>query len=671
MTRALRFLCVLTLAALSAFALAQPKQQSSWTAHALDATVRAGESTQVVFEGTITKDWYVYGPQIKGYWQSTVASLADDNKAPVKVVADPSTGENIWPVGYKYKVPSADGEGKTDAVVYKHAVAFGLPIQIAEDAKPGETTIKVTITSQACSTVNGTCDIPRPHTLEVPLTIEAGTARPDHVTPVVSAPTQPEGYELPPADEQYTGEATTPEAAPDTTNPSAQDSGPKLPSESQGIFAFFIVSMGAGLLALLTPCVWPMIPVTVSYFSKQGDDKAANLKAALAYGLGIIFTFVGLGLGAAIIFKSAGGPQVFAANVWVNLFLGLLFIVLAMNLFGYYEILIPTKFVNKVQGKAKSGGWIAPVLLGFVFSLTSFTCTVPFVGSVLVGATTGNYLFPIVGMLGFSLAFAVPFFLLALAPQAVSKLPKSGTWMNTIKGFLGFVELAAALKFLSNAELTFQFGFLTYPVYMAVWVAIFAVSALYLFGLIKIPNDEGGIVGNGRRIGGFAMVAFSGYLLACINTPTLLGSGVAFAPPTVYPGTHVATVDGLSWTDTYKEVLAKAKEENKPVFLNFTGVTCSNCRVMEARFRNNAEYIKRLKPFVLGELYTDRNTPDDNEHAKIREDLTKSAANPTYVILKPDGTFVSFYPGLAQSDQDFFKFLEDGYKNAGGTESSS
>ncbi len=266
--------------------------------------------------------------------------------------------------------------------------------------------------------------------------------------------------------------------------------------------------------------------------------------------------------------------------------------------------------------------------------------------------------------LAFSLAFAIPFFLLALAPQGLKKLPKSGTWMNTIKGFLGFVELAAAMKFFSNAELTFAIGFLTYPVYMAIWSIIFALAALYLFGFIKIPNDEGGIVGPGRKITGSLMVVFVGYLLAATNTPTLLGSGIAFTPPIPYPGTKQISADGLTWNHTFEEAMEVAKTENRPVFLNFTGVTCANCRVMENKFRNNKDYIENLKPFILAELYTDRGTEEDNAHGKKREEYTQSSSNPAYVIVKPDGTLVASFLGLAQNDQDFVNFLKEGYKNA-------
>lgn len=649
----------ITVIFIASIASAQPKVHSAWTASLKDSDLRAGEYGQIIFEATIDDDWYIYGPQIKGYWQSSGAQLAEGNTGAVKV-----SGDNIWPEGLLYKVADEEGNPEaTDVVIYKHAVRFALPFQVNSDAT-GDQQIVVKLDTQACSSITGLCDPPLPVEFTIDLAVASGEARPEKSQPDVSTPEQPSGYEKP-SPEESSASLDSRSAASDSDAPKteSQQNAELEKAKSQGIIPFFLFSMVTGLLALLTPCVWPMIPVTVSYFSKQSEQGGSKLGSALAYGLGIIFTFVGLGLLTAIIF-GAVGPQVLAANVWVNLGLGILFVVLAANLFGYYEIMIPTKFVNKVQSKAKGAGWIAPVLLGFVFSLTSFTCTVPFVGTILVGATNGDYLYPIVGMLGFSLAFAVPFFLLALTPQALSKLPKSGTWMNTIKGFLGFVELAAAMKFFSNAELTFMLGFLTYPVYMAIWSIIFTLAALYLFGFIKIPNDEGGVVGIGRKVIGTAMVAFVGYLLAATNSPQLLGSGIAFTPPIPYPGTAQVSTSGLKWSHTFEEAMEQAKAENKPVFLNFTGVTCANCRVMENRFRNNKDYIENLKPFILAELYTDRGTEEDNAHGKKREEYTQSSSNPAYVIVKPDGTYVSSFLGLAQNDQDFINFLKEGYKVA-------
>lgn len=655
---ALKGVFALLLTLVSLIAVAQPASHVKWTGYLLDKDIRAGESTQVVLEGTIAPDWYVYGPQIPGYWVTTVASLHADNQAPVT-----TTGENYWPEGQLYK--TADEEGNphsADVVIYTGNVRFSMPITVNADAA-GSSILKFKVATQSCSSITGQCDAPIPQTVEIPLEVVSGEARADKVTPPNTAPEQPEGYVKPEPDKSSNlvkdgkVQGATSEASKDSGTATSSQEDQINNAKKSGIVPFFLLSLATGFLALLTPCVWPMIPVTVSYFSKQADNgKQAALGQALAYGLGIIFTFVGLGLVTAAIF-GAVGPQVLAANVWVNLFLTVLFIVLAANLFGYYEILIPTKFVNKVQGKAKGGGFIAPILLGFVFSLTSFTCTVPFVGTILVSATTGDWLFPIVGMLGFSLAFAVPFFLLALAPQAVSKLPKSGTWMNTLKGFLGFVELAAAMKFLSNAELTFKVGFLTFPVYLAVWILIFSLAALYLFGLIKIPNDEGAKVGLGRKIGGVLMIGLVGFLMASINHPPLLGSALAFTPPTPYPG------QDTTWDESYESALKDAKEKNKPVFLNFTGVTCANCRVMEARFKNNEAYKKSLSRFVLAELYTDRGTPEDNANAKLREDMTKSSSNPAYVIVTPDGKVVKSFLGLGE-DQAFLQFLDDGYNQA-------
>ena len=661
MTRFTRLFATLLLGLLAIAAFAQPKHLSSWSFRVLNPDVRAGESTQILFDGVIEKDWYIYGPQIKGYWRHTNAVLADTNTAPITV-----EGDDIWPEATMYKVADEQGNpDSADVAIYKEAVTFAVPVKIDESATPGEYVITFDLTAQACSTVNGLCDPGMTKPVEIPITIQPGEARAEHISTVNVIPEQPAGYHEPEAGTSYTEWAAASSGTPETAPPASGDKPTDTTTESinkakeAGVLPFFLLSIGAGFLALLTPCVWPMIPVTVSYFSKQSTDgdKKKGLKLASAYCLGIIGTFVGLGLVSAPLFGAAGA-QGFAANKWVNIFLGVLFVVLALNLFGYFEIAIPTKFVNKIQGKARNGGFIAPILLGFVFSLTTFTCTVPFVGTILVSATQGDYLFPIVGMFGFSLAFAIPFFFLALAPGAVSKLPKSGTWLNIVKGTMGFIELAAGLKFISNAELAFSAGFLTYPVYMAIWVLIFAATALFLFGIVVVPNSQDSKVGVGRKVAGVAMVGFCFYLLVAVNKPSILGSGIAFTPPIPYPGTQVAHASGLEWNHTYEATLAKAKEENKPMFLNFTGVTCANCRVMENRFHNREEYIEALKPYVLGELYTDRSdNPDDVAHAALREKLVNTSSNPSYVIVNPDGTVIDFYLGAALSPEAEEEFL--------------
>jgi len=307
----------------------------------------------------------------------------------------------------------------------------------------------------------------------------------------------------------------------------------------------------------------------------------------------------------------------------------------------------------------RKGGLIGPILMGLTFSLTTFTCTVPFVGTLMVAAAKGSWGYPIAGMLAFSFAFAVPFFFLALFPQYLANLPKSGSWLTAVKAYMGFLELAAALKFISNAELIWLLGWLTRPVFLAIWFGIFAVGGLYLLGWLLLPHGaEGMKVGPVRRILGVATLAVAVYWLAAIQGAPM-GQFSGFLPPDPYPGRSSATAK-IQFGSDLDKALAQAKDERKGVFVNFTGYTCTNCRVMEGEVFPKPEIAKRINGFVPTELYTDSGKPDDNANAALREKLTGVSTNPTYVILAPDKTVLKVFQGLEVSDKDFVEFLDAG-----------
>lgn len=493
-------------------------------------------------------------------------------------------------------------------------------------------TAKLNVTYQACDV--GGC-LP-PKRVEVPVDLTGVTASDPPAVPATAATVTP----TPPAD-----------------------------PASSGLVPFFWVSFLAGFAALATPCVFPMIPITVSVFSKQG--KAKGIGKAVAFSLGIIGTFTLLGVLTSAI-AGATGLQYLANNPWVNLFLAGLFIFFAFNLFGMYEISLPSGLVNKVNPEGKSG-FIAPVLMGFVFSLTSFTCTVPVVGTLLVTAAQGNYLTATVGMLGFSTAFALPFFLLAIFPQYLASLPKSGGWLAETKAYLGFLELAAAVKFLSNVDLAWNLAILTRPVFVASWVAILTLATLFVIGAIRIPHVETGRLTPVRGFFGAASLVLTLWVASALNGNTLGLLGSMF-PPDPYPGVVTAQSSRESkWVSTYDAAVARAKEENKPLFIDFTGVFCTNCRYMESNVFPDPSVEKEFENFVLAKLYTDRpDNPDDQKHERIKLDLTKNAANPVYVILRPDGTMVSFLtyptsPNLGEQIRVFREFLQAGYQSARGS----
>lgn len=439
----------------------------------------------------------------------------------------------------------------------------------------------------------------------------------------------------------------------------------------QGLAPYLLLAFLAGIAALATPCVWPMIPITVSFFSKRGEGGKKDVRGAFAYSLGIMLTFTLLGLAVSLIF-GASGIQRLAANPWVNIGLTLVFVVLALGLFGILNFTLPQSFVDKFQkGSRTKAGLTGPILMGVAFTLTSFTCTVPFVGTLLVSVATGNVLYPILGMLAFSFAFAVPFFLLALFPQWLASLPKSGSWLASSKAYMGFLELAAALKFLSNVDLAFNWGLLTKPAFIAVWVVIFAMAGFWLAGALNLPHADGPDpkIGLGRRIFGFVNIGIAVYLLTALNGAPL-GQMVGFLPPDPYPGREASMVaskagdapqDGhIAWIKDYDQAVEIAKAEGKLLFLNFTGDFCVNCRVMENTVFPDAKVTELIESMVPVWLVTDREDETSRKNSTLREKLTKSVTNPVYVIQKPRGAVVTIQGGATNGPQPFVQWIEQG-----------
>lgn len=444
--------------------------------------------------------------------------------------------------------------------------------------------------------------------------------------------------------------------------------------KSEGMFAFLWFAMGAGALALLTPCVFPMIPITVSFFTKRAEKAGSKtVRDAFVYAIGIILTFTGLGVLLAVIF-GATGIRDFAANGFINLFIAAIFIIFALNLFGAFEIQLPTGIMNKLNKKSGEGsGIISVLLMALTFSITSFTCTVPFVGSTLIAASGGEWFYPILGMLGFSGIFAAPFFLLALFPSAMKKMPRAGGWMNNVKVVMGFVEIAAAIKFLSNADLVWNWGILSKELFLAIWVAIALLVALYILGIFKLHHDSKveGITAS-RIMWSICFASMAFYFLTGMFGKTL-GELDAFLPPAEYRelmnasavasvsavSQSTATSDEMEWLKDYNEGLRIAKETGKPMFVDFTGFTCTNCRWMEQNMFKRAEIASRLSHFVKVKLFTDRRTEPYISNKKMQEELYGSIELPLYVIASPDGQHLGTKT-FTRDMQEFVIFLDKG-----------
>jgi thiol:disulfide interchange protein DsbD len=404
-------------------------------------------------------------------------------------------------------------------------------------------------------------------------------------------------------------------------------------SSKRGLFTIFFIAFLSGFAALLTPCVFPLIPMTVSFFTKQSKTKAAGIKNALIYGISIIVIYVLLGSIVTAIF-GADALNSLATNVWFNLIFFVLLIVFATSFLGAFEIMLPNSWANKVDKQADRGGIIGILFMALALAIVSFSCTGPIVGTLLFEAASQGGIGPIVGMFGFSLALALPFMLFALFPGWLNTLPKSGGWLNTVKVFLGFLELALAFKFLSNADLVLQLHIIEREVFLAIWIAIFGTLALYLFGKITMPHDSPlPYISVGRLMTGLLVLTFTIYLV-----PGLWGAPLkiisAFPPPMTYSespnGVGSSSVSSqlelpkgavfgphniVAFKDYY-EGLAYAKKVNKPVLIDFTGHACVNCRKMENNVWSEKNILSILKnDVVLISLYVDdkRDLPKEEQ----------------------------------------------------------
>ncbi|WP_369753603.1 protein-disulfide reductase DsbD family protein [Flavobacterium sp. WC2409] len=406
------------------------------------------------------------------------------------------------------------------------------------------------------------------------------------------------------------------------------------PDSKRGLWSIFFIAFLSGFAALLTPCVFPMIPMTVSFFTKQSKTKAKGIRNAIIYGIAIIVIYVMLGFVVTWVF-GADALNALSTNVWFNIIFFVLLVVFAASFLGAFEIMLPNSWANKVDNQADRGGMIGILFMALALAIVSFSCTGPIVGTLLVEAASKGGIAPIVGMFGFSLALALPFMLFAMFPGWLHSLPKSGGWLNTVKVVLGFLELALAFKFLSNADLVLQLHLLEREVFLAIWIAIFGTLAFYLFGKITLPHDSPLThLSVGRLLMGLVVLSFTIYLipglwgapLKIINafppsieyseSPFGVGGSSTISAATVLPDGAKRGPHGIVVFDDYEKGLAYAKSVNKPIMLDFTGYACVNCRKMENNVWSDSTILPILNnDIVLISLYVDdkRDLPKDQQ----------------------------------------------------------
>ena len=587
--------------------------------------VRSGEVATIIVRAEMDDEWRIY-------------ALRNQGKGPVasKVTISGDIVKDIGMVQEKEPLVKYDDAFETTTRTHHGGTSFQAPFLVKDDVLPGKYDVEVAVLYQVCNAT--LCYPPNKESLFINVNIVEGLPRDGFVAMV-------------------------------SDSESVLDSSGNINLDAaimEGFFPFILLALSMGFLSLLTPCVFPMIPITVSFFIKRGESKKGSpLSNALIYAGGIVATFSLLGFILALTLGASGANQL-AANPWVNLFIASLFIYFAFSLFGMYEIDIPDKLKQLSHRQESRDGVIGTIFMAVTFTLTSFTCTVQFVGLLLVAASQGQWFWPMIGMIVFSSAFASPFFLLALFPQYLANLPKSGGWLNSTKVVMGFLELAAAFKFISNTDLVWGWGFFSHNIVLAIWAILMILCGVYLLGKIRFPHDSPvEFLSAGRLVISTIFLVFGLYLSSGLYGQRLHGLIYSYLPPQMNlgdPGSSSSAVsyhDGLTWYKDLNEAFEVSRSSGQPLFVDFTGYTCTNCRWMEVNVFIKPEIKERFEKMTLVQLYTDGG-PNHKENQIYEIERFGTAALPYYVILTPNDEVISTFPGMTRNINDFIDFLDSG-----------
>ena len=583
--------------------------------------VRAGEVATIIVNAEMDDEWRIY-------------ALRNQGKGPVasKVTLSGKVVDEIGMVLEEEPVVKYDDAFETTTRTHHGGTSFEAPFLIKNEIPAGKHDVEVAVLYQVCNAT--LCYPPNEENLVTAVNIVQGSTR--------------EGYNemIPYKDAVFDEEGNISLDA----------------AILEGFFPFILLALSMGFLSLLTPCVFPMIPITVAFFIKRGESKNGTpLSNALTYTFGIIATFSILGFILALTLGASGANQL-AANPWVNLFIAGLFIYFALSLFGMYEIDLPESIKQFSLRQEGREGFIGTIFMAVTFTLTSFTCTVQFVGLLLVAASQGQWFWPMVGMVVFSTAFASPFFLLALFPQYLANIPKSGGWLNSTKVVMGFLEMAAAFKFISNTDLVWGWGFFTHNLVLAIWSILMVLCGIYLLGKIRFPHDSVlEVLRPPRLMISVLFLTFGLYLGSGLFGQRLNGLIYSYLPPQLSSDSDYGSPykEGLTWYKDLEEAFTVSKTTGQPLFVDFTGYTCTNCRWMEVNVFIEPEVKERFKKMTLVQLYTDAG-PKHKENQLYEIDRFGTAALPFYVILTPEDEIISTFPGMTRKLDDFIDFLDSG-----------
>jgi len=591
-----RLLLTILFVAVSGFS--QKLDPAKWSLEVDPAAIRPGAKCLARLRATIEPGWHLY-------------SLTTPAAKPTTIRLTDNTLIERFRVLQPKPKRAFDPYFNLDSETFEGEASFLIEAQTKKDAATGPSQITAEVRYQMCN--DRMCLPPRTRTASAALLID-GSAK------LVELRIPPEYSEFKPG------------AARATVPPAARTGG-----ESGDIAVFLLAAFGFGLAAIFTPCVFPMIPITMSFFlNRPSGSRRESVTQAAIFCIGIIVLFSGLGLLATAVLGPFGIVQL-GSNPWVNGFIALIFLAFGLSLLGAFEITVPSSVLTRLDSVSQKGGTVGTLVMGLTFSLASFACVGPFVGTLLAASVQGGRTRPFVGMIAFATGLALPFFLLAIFPSYLKVLPKSGGWLARVKVVMGFIILAAMLKYVSSVDQVLQWNFLTRERFLALWIVLFAMAGLYLLGYVRLEGfskDEP--LGIWRLLIGIAFLAFAISLV-----PGMFGAKLgeldAYAPlPSGSSG--FGGIGGgeaaLAWTkNDFSQALERARRDGKLVFVNFTGYACTNCHWMKANMFTRLEIRSAMQGFVLVELFTDGTDEPSRLNQEFEEKTFGTVAIPYYAIL--------------------------------------
>jgi len=691
----IHFFVIFLMSILGAFPVsAQVLEAPKWETTINKTSFEPGDEITIKFEAQIPQDWYMYSSDFDPDVGPMVTEFNFSESEKFELVGE------IKPVGQKKKY---DDLWEGEYTYFTEAAVFQQVVRVTGSAP----VFQGSISFQICSDVNGQC-IPFESDFSFNSSGEVNSVGKKENAGSISSlnglPFSSEGETL----NKTNDKEAKPDEIPLVELVPFENSFKKEVDDNQkgwtGLLTFFLISFGAGLAALLTPCVFPMIPMTVTYFTKSGTDRKKGRMNAFIYGIFIVGIYTLIGIIFSLIFGA--GFANFLSTHWLpNLLFFAIFLVFALSFFGLFEIRLPNKFVNKMDKQADRGGLMGIFFMAFTLVLVGFSCTGPIAGTILLQAANGDTLMPLIGMFGFSIAFAIPFTLFAIFPGWLSSLPKSGGWLNTVKVVLGFLELALALKFLSIVDQVYHWDILDREIYLALWIVIFSLLGFYLLGKIVFPHEKKiDSISIPRLISSVFVFSFVVYLIpGLFGAPLKALSG--YLPPLSSQDFNLANNSGIGSESVgisgsfgkpkygdfldlphgiqgffdYDEALAYAKKQDKPLFIDFTGHGCVNCREMEANVWSDPEVLKRLKEdYLVVALYVDEKTelPENEWYVsgydnKVKKTIGKqnldfmiqklnANAQPYYTLVGENGELLAAPRSYDLNIGEFVSFLDQG-----------